>query len=137
MSGKTNLKEILRNVTPRLLDETFVFITSSEPLEDLFNSLKPKATFLEDEGITLVINQKDADAHSLQYDGIFKCISLGVHSSLKSYGLISTITRELTKHRISSNIFSGYFHDHIFVQNNLAAEALRVISSIENSLDFL
>ena len=133
MSGKTNLKEILSNVTPRLLDETFVFITSSEPLEDLINSLKPKATFLEDEGITLVINQKDADAHSLQYDGIFKCISLGVHSSLKSYGLISTITKELTKHRISSNIFSGYFHDHIFVQNNLAAEALRVISSVENS----
>ena len=137
MSGKTNLKEILHNINPRLLEETFVFITSSEPPEDLINSLKPKATFLEDEGITLVINQKDADAHSLQYDGIFKCISLGVHSSLESCGLISTITRELTKHRISSNIFSGYFHDHIFVQNNLAAEALRVISSIENSLDFL
>ena len=137
MSGKTNLKEILDKINPRLLDETFVFITSSEPHEDLINSLKPKATFLEDEGITLVINQKDADAHSLQYDGIFKCISLGVHSSLESCGLISTITRELTKHKISSNIFSGYFHDHIFVQNNLAAEALRVISSIENSLDFL
>ena len=133
MPGKTNLKEILHNINPRLLDETFVFITSSEPLEDLINSLKPKATFLEDGGITLVINQKDADAHSLQYDGIFKCISLGVHSSLESHGLISTITGELTKHRISSNIFSGHFHDHIFVQNNLAAKALRVISSLENS----
>ena len=72
-----------------------------------------------------MINQKDADAHSLQYDAIFKCISLGVHSSLESHGLISTITRELTKHKISSNIFSGYFHDHIFVQDNLAAEALK------------
>ena len=133
MPGKTNLKEILHNINPRLLDETFVFITSSEPLEDLINSLKPKATFLEDEGITLVINQKDADAHSLQYDAVFKCISLGVHSSLESHGLISTITRELTKQRISSNIFSGYFHDHIFVQDNLAAEALKVISSLENS----
>ena len=133
MPGKTNLKEILHNINPRLLDETFVFITSIEPLEDLINSLKPKATFLEDEGITLVINKKDADAHSLQYDAIFKCISLGVHSSLESHGLISTITRELTKHKISSNIFSGYFHDHIFVQDNLAAEALKVISSLENS----
>ena len=133
MPGKTNLKEILHNINPRLLDETFVFITSRKPPEDLINSLKPKATFLEDEGITLVINQKNADAHSLQYDGIFKCISLGVHSSLESHGLISTITRELTKHKISSNIFSGYFHDHIFVQDNLAAEALKVISSLENS----
>ena len=133
MPGKTNLKEILHNINPRLLDETFVFITSSEPLEDLISSLKPKATFLEDEGITLVINQKDADAHSLKYDAIFKCISLGVHSSLESHGLISTITRELTEHKISSNISSGYFHDHIFVQDNLAAEALKVISSLEKS----
>ena len=76
MPGKTNLKEILQNINPRLLDETFVFITSSEPPEDLINSLKPKATFLEDEGITLVINQKDADVHSLQYDSIFKCIKI-------------------------------------------------------------
>ena len=133
MSGKRNLKEILQNINPYLLDESFVFITSCEPIEDLVNLLNPKATFLEDEGITLVINQKDADAHSLQYDAIFKCISLGVHSSLESHGLISTITRELTKHKISSNIFSGYFHDHIFVQDNLAAEALKVISSLENS----
>ena len=133
MPGKTNLKEILHNINPRLLDETFVFNTSSESPVDLIHSLKPKATFLEDEGITLVINQKDADTHSLQYDAIFKCISLGVHSSLESHGLISTITRELTKHKISSNIFSGYFHDHIFVQDNLAAEALKVISSLENS----
>ena len=49
MPGKTNLKEILHNINPRLLDETFVFITSSEPLEDLIKSLKPKATFLEDD----------------------------------------------------------------------------------------
>ena len=35
MSGKTNLKEILQNINPYLLDESFVFITSCEPIEDL------------------------------------------------------------------------------------------------------
>jgi hypothetical protein len=133
MPGKTNLKEILQNINPYLLDESFVFITSCEPIEDLVNLLNPKATFLEDEGMTLVISQKDADKHSLQYDSVFKCISLGVHSSLESYGLISTITHELSKHRISSNIFSGFFHDHIFVQTNMASEALKVISSMGSS----
>ena len=133
MSGKTDLKEILQNINPYLLDESFVFITSCEPIEDLVNLLNPKATFLEDEGMTLVISQKDADKHSLQYDSVFKCISLGVHSSLESYGLISTITNELSKHQISSNIFSGFFHDHIFVQANKATEALKVISSIGSS----
>ena len=133
MSGKTNLKEILQSINPHLLDEYFVFITSNEPIEDLINSLNPKATFLEDEGNTLVITQRDADEHSIEYDSVFKCISLGVHSSLESYGLISTITFELTKHRISSNIFSGFFHDHIFVQHNKAKEALKVISSLDSS----
>ena len=133
MSGKTNLKEILQSINPYLLDEYFVFITSNEPIEGLINSLNPKATFLEDEGITLVITQRDADEYSIEYDSVFKCISLGVHSSLESYGLISTITFELTKHRISSNIFSGFFHDHIFVQHNKAKEALKVISSLDSS----
>ena len=133
MSGKTNLKEILQSINPHLLDEYFVFITSNEPIEDLINSLNPKATFLEDEGNTLVITQRDADEHSIEYDSVFKCISLGVHSSLESYGLISTITNELSKHQISSNIFSGFFHDHIFVQTNKATEALKVISSIGSS----
>ena len=68
MSGKRNLKEILQNINPYLLNESFVFITSCEPIEDLLNLLNPKATFLEDEGMTLVISQKDADEHSLQYD---------------------------------------------------------------------
>ena len=54
MSGKRNLKEILQNINPYLLDESFVFITSCEPIEDLLNLLNPKATFLEDEGMTLV-----------------------------------------------------------------------------------
>ena len=52
MPGKTNLKEILQNINPYLLDESFVFITSCEPIEDLLNLLNPKATFLEDEGMT-------------------------------------------------------------------------------------
>ena len=106
MSGKTDLKEILQNINPYLLEESFVFITSCEPIEDLINLLNPKATFLEDEGTTLVITQKDADEHSLKYDSVFKCISLGVHSRLESYGLTSTITNELSKRQISSNIFS-------------------------------
>ena len=65
MSGKINLKEILKDINPYLLDESFVFITSSKPIEELINSLNPKATFLEDEGITLVINQRDADEHAI------------------------------------------------------------------------
>ena len=34
---------------------------------------------------------------------------------------------------IPANIFAGYFHDHIFVPNNMAKKALEIISSIGDS----
>lgn len=130
MSGETNLEKILKNLDPYIVKESFIFMTSDAEPAELFKTLNPIATFMEDEGLTLVITQHCADKNVIKYDSVFKCISLGIHSSLESYGLISTISNELTKSNISTNVFSGYFHDHIFVESNKANQALKVISSI-------
>lgn len=130
MSGETNLEKILKNLDPYIVKESFIFMTSDAEPTELFKTLNPIATFMEDEGLTLVITQHCADKNAIKYDSVFKCISLGIHSSLESYGLISTISNELTKSNISTNVFSGYFHDHIFVESNKANQALKVISSI-------
>ena len=130
MSGETSLEKILKNLDPYIVKESFIFMTSDAEPADLFKTLNPIATFMEDEGLTLVITQYCADKNAIKYDSVFKCISLGVHSSLESYGLISTISNELTKSNISTNVFSGYFHDHIFVESNKVNKALKVISSI-------
>ena len=130
MSGETNLEKILKNLDPYIVKESFIFMTSDAEPTNLFKTLNPIATFMEDEGLTLVITQHCADKNDIKYDSVFKCISLGVHSSLESYGLISTISNELTKSNISTNVFSGYFHDHIFVESNKVNKALKVISSI-------
>ena len=102
-------------------------------LVHLMKTFKPIATFREEEGITLVISKDEADKFNIKYDSLFRCISLGVHSSLNSYGLISSISRELTKKKISSNVFSGFYHDHIFVQADLADTAIQVINSLDHS----
>ena len=62
-----------------------------------------------------MITKAIADKNFIQYETVFNCISLGVHSSLEMSGLIATISGELFKNNIPANVFSGYFHDHIFV----------------------
>jgi hypothetical protein len=130
MRGQTDLKEILKNIDPHLVDESFIFMTTDQSLNAISNSLNPIASFLENEGLSLVITQATADKNAITYDSVFSCISLGVHSSLESFGLISAISKELTQNKISTNVFSGYFHDHIFVQSDKAHEALEIISKI-------
>ena len=133
MHAKEDLKDILKNLNPFLVTGSFIFMTSKEPINSLVDSLKPLAMFIEDEGCTLVITKEIADKNSIQYDSIFKCISLGVHSSLESSGLIAILSSKLFEQKIPANVFAGYFHDHIFVPNEKAKEALEIISSIQSS----
>ena len=133
MPGQTDLKKILESIDPYLVDESFIFMTTDQSLSSISNTLNPIASFKENEGLSIVITQATADKNAITYDSVFSCISLGVHSSLESYGLISTISRELTQNNISTNIFSGYYHDHIFVQSGKADKALEIISKIGSS----
>jgi hypothetical protein len=129
-SGEEDLSNILNNLQPELLIEDYVFITSDDD-SDSENKLNPIATFKEKEGVTLVVTQERAQVNNLQYNSVFSCISLGVHSSLTSVGLIAAISKSLSDNGIACNVFSGYFHDHIFVQKSLSTQALELINNIK------
>ena len=130
-SGDENLSNLLNNLQPNLLNEDYVFITLEDYSFDFSNFLHPIATFKEEEGLTLVISEERAKRENFEYNSVFKCISLGVHSSLNSVGLIATISTLLSEKGISCNVFSGYFHDHLFVQKSLSKEALELLKSIK------
>lgn len=130
--ARHKLKDILENLDPKILQSEFIFMSSNGDLIELIKALDPIGFFKEKEGNTLVISKELADKFNVEYDSVFSCISLGVNSSLDSFGLISTISRELTKNEISSNVFSGFYHDHIFVQADKAYKALKVIESIKH-----
>ena len=130
-SGEEDLSNLLNNLQPNLLNEDYVFITLEDYSFDFFNLLHPIATFKEEEGLTLVISEERAKRENFKYNSVFKCISLGAHSSLNSVGLIATISMLLSEKGISCNVFSGYFHDHLFVQKSLSKEALELLQSIK------
>ena len=94
------------------------------------SGLEPFAAVTESEGLTLVIPKLKADQHQIAYESVFRCITLNVHSSLDAVGLTAAVSTQLAEYGISANVIAGYFHDHIFVQDELADKAIIVISEL-------
>lgn len=132
MSGETDLKALLQSLAPVMLDEPYVFCTAAIASYGDYAEVQPIASFQEKEGLTLVLTQASADAAGLSYEGVFRCISLQVHSSLESVGLTAVIAGKLAAYEISANIIAGYYHDHVFVPQADAAEALALLTRLKN-----
>lgn len=124
MSGEKNLAILLATMQPKLLEQDFVFCTLPEANYGDFVHCNPIATFQESEGLTLIIEQSNADAAQLVYNGVFKAITLTVHSSLDAVGLTAAVATKLAQHSISANVIAAYYHDHIFVGKNDAQKAM-------------
>ena len=130
--GEMNLDTLLSSMQPNLLDQSYVFCTLGQDAElASVPGMKPIATFMEAEGLTLVLEQAMADTHSLAYDSVFRCITLTVHSSLDAVGLTAAVATKLTEHDISANVIAAYYHDHIFVQAEKAEAAMLALKSFQ------
>ena len=123
MSGITELDELLKSMQPALLESEYVFCTVTGELVD-YVSLNPVATFIEAEGLTLVLEKTVAEKAGLQFEGAFRQITLTVHSSLEAVGLTAAVSNKLAEKGISANVIAAYYHDHIFVQSSKAQMAL-------------
>lgn len=126
MSGISDLDELLRSMSPKLMEDVFVFCTVTGTLEE-YVSLEPVATFMEAEGLTLVLSKEKAQRAGLVYEGEFSQITLTVHSSLDAVGLTSAVSSKLALKGISANVIAAYYHDHVFVQVNRAQAAMAAL----------
>ena len=124
MSAERDLRTLLKSMSPVLLEGEFVFLTFANARYGDFAELEPMASFMESEGLSLVVPKARADEQGMTYEGLFKCISLQVHSSLEAVGLTAAISKKLTDYDISANVIAGYFHDHVFVQREFSEQAI-------------
>ncbi|MFK7863119.1 MAG: ACT domain-containing protein [Pseudohongiellaceae bacterium] len=127
MSGEKNLATLLESLEPNLLPETYVFHSSNDLSLQCAAALNPIALFQESEGLSLVLTKAAAEQLGINILGIFKCITLSVHSSLEAVGLTAAVAEKLSQHDISANVVAAFYHDHIFVPESKAELALELL----------
>lgn len=130
MNGGTDLSSLLANLTPELVEGEFVFLTrpygSSED-----SNLEPIATFREREGLTLIVARSAAENAGESYAGVFRMITLQVHSSLEAIGLTAAVSTKLTEKKISANVIAAFHHDHVFVPVERAEDAIKALLELQ------
>jgi hypothetical protein len=126
MAGELGLEALLRDMKPEMQEGIFVFCTieadAGIPVE-----VRPLLTFHEREGTTLVMRREEAEHLGLPYQFVSRLITLTVHSSLDAVGFLAAVTARLAEAGISVNAVSAFHHDHLFVPDHRADEALRLL----------
>jgi uncharacterized protein len=115
-----------RDLAPELYSEPYVFVTvtGAPPQAGMF------AAIMEDEGLTLVLTQADADQAGLEYTYLAARITLRVNSTLDEVGLTATVSRVLADAGISCNVIAGSAHDHLFVDWASGQVALNLLRQL-------
>jgi hypothetical protein len=126
MPGETDPAVLLASMQPVLYEGTYVFCTT----DALPAGVEPLGLFREEEGLTLILPRAAADAAGLRYTGVFRRITLSVHSSLEAVGFLAAVTGVLAEHGIGVNPIAGYYHDHLFVPAACAEEAMAVLRAL-------
>ncbi len=128
MPGINNLKVLLKSMKPKLVKGKYVFCRISANKFSKLNDVEPVMCFSEKEGITLILEKKDADKLELNYETIWAFITLTVHSDLNAIGFLAEITKVLAKNKISVNAVSAYYHDHLFVPYAKANKVIKLLT---------
>lgn len=120
------LDKLLAHLEPRLRPGRYVFASAIEVPEDA----EAVVTVQEDEGVTLVLDQAQADRLGLAYDYVAAWITLQVDSALDAVGLTAAFATALAGAGLSCNVVAGYHHDHIFVPHEEGERAIEVLRGL-------
>ncbi|MCM1732230.1 ACT domain-containing protein [Bacteroides faecis] len=109
------------------------FVFCSFPTIDwkIMYELNPIGIFHEKEGVTFILEQQDAVNKKIHYQSVYRLITLNVYSSLDAVGLTAAFSAKLAEKNISANVVTAYYHDHIFVPEEKAEQALNAILELQ------
>ena len=113
---------------PQINQGEYVFVLIDEI--DKINQDDILCSFKENGKYSLIVKKEYADKYNLSYNFIAAWISLGLISSLDSFGLTSKFSRALAEQKISCNVIAGYNNDHIFVDHRDKEKAFEILSKL-------
>ncbi|MBE2215564.1 MAG: ACT domain-containing protein [Opitutaceae bacterium] len=122
MSGEHDIAQLVQSLAPTLDEGDYVFATGTAI--EVARISQQLGIFRESEGISVICHPDEAAKAGLRRSGLFRRITLNVHSSLEAVGLTAHVSRVLAVEGIACNVVAGYFHDHLFVPAGRADDAL-------------
>lgn len=125
MSGETDLDRLLAGMEPVLHPGTYAFATLDAGA--LPPTITPRMTFREAEGMTVILLRQDAEAAGIACGFPSRMITLNVHSALEAVGFLARITTALAAEGIGVNPVAAFYHDHLFVPEDRAEDALAIL----------
>ncbi|MFT3743367.1 MAG: ACT domain-containing protein [Pyrinomonadaceae bacterium] len=124
----SDLKTLLRSLDPHLHDGVYVY--SSVPFDTDLSSVPVIGTFREDEGLTIILAESDAEKAGFPILFRAAWITLTVNSSFEAIGMTAAFSTALGNAGISCNVVAGALHDHVFVPIERAEDAMFVLSEL-------
>ena len=135
MNAEVCLEKLLQDIEPLLQEEVYVFCSLEESrMQELCTQCL--CLFREREGWSAILPRKVAEREGLPVGSGFCQITLQVYSSLDAVGLTAAIARELSAAGISANVVAALHHDHVFVPEHRAREALLILRGIGNRAQY-
>ncbi|CAM3991476.1 ACT domain-containing protein [Nocardiopsis gilva] len=125
-TSERDLTRLLTGMEPELRPGRYVF-THAERVPE---GLHPVVTVAEDEALTIVCAQEEADAAGLPYDYVAAWVTLRIHSALDAVGLTAAVSSVLAEADMSCNVIAGYYHDHLFVSHDDGPQAVDLLRSL-------
>ncbi|KAL8902879.1 MAG: hypothetical protein Q9207_004307 [Kuettlingeria erythrocarpa] len=127
--GELSLSKLLSTLRLSVHPDTFVFMTfPSEAAPP--KTLHMELYFREGQSCTIIATLESAKIHNLGY--VFPCrkITCEVHSSLEAVGFMAALSARLAERGIGANPVSGYYHDHLFVPQEMVDEAVAALEEL-------
>jgi uncharacterized protein len=87
--------------------------------------------FRENEGVSLILEQRSALAHGLDANLPMRRIVLEVLSALDGVGLTAAVATALADAKIPCNVVAAFHHDHVFVPEAEADRALAILRDLQ------
>jgi hypothetical protein len=124
-----DLNTLLASMSPELQPGVYVYATV--PFAYDLGNIVPLATFREREGLTIIVEEREALKAGI--DPLFRAawITLTVHSDLQAVGLTAAFATALGKANVSCNVVAAAYHDHIFVPMESAEAAMIALQQLQ------
>jgi hypothetical protein len=100
----SDLSVLLASAAPELGPAEFVFVCLTDAGQTA--ALNPLCVFQEAEGTTAICRREMAEAQGHSFSGVFRQITLTVHSSLEAVGFLASVSGALAAEDIPCNVVS-------------------------------